>query len=117
LFKVKLALVSALREIVKIILAGENEGRRILEDANDQAERIEREAQEKAAETYKKTYDETVAKGERRSTELKKKARENAEREAENILHRAEEEIKEIQAKARKNFDEAVNAILGEITS
>lgn len=107
----------ALHEILKKILEGESEGRKILEDANDQTEKIKREGQEKAEAIYKKAYEEAIADGERKSMDIKKNARKDAELEAESILHRAEEQIKEIQVKARKNFDAAVNTILDEIIS
>jgi len=89
----------------------------MIDEATLEAEKIMSEADEKLVETYNKAYEETLAEAGRRALELKNKAKEDAERDAERIISKAEEQKGKIQAKARENFEEAVNVILGEITS
>ena len=88
----------------------------MIDEATVEAEKIKSEANEKLVETYNKAYEETKAEADRRALELKNKAKEDAKREAESIISNAEEQKEEIRVKARERFQEAVNAILEEIT-
>lgn len=108
-------MASALLKILKVVKDAEKEARRILDEANIQAEGIRREAKRKAEAAYEDAYEKAIAETKRKSGELKQKKMDEAELEAENFLHRAEEQIEEIRAKAEKRFDDAVNAVMNEI--
>lgn len=95
----------------------EREAEKIIQDARNQAEQIKLNAQKKAEEVSKKTYQKTIDDAKQKSVEIKEKARNDAEAEAQIFLKRAEKMKKKIRNLGEQKFDEAVDSILHEIMS
>ena len=98
------------------IIDGEKEAAEIISQANAEADRIKKEAEERAAKVFTEAYEEAISSAEREAAGLRKKVRESAEREAEGILEDADRQRREIEAKASKAFEEAVKAVLSEVS-
>ena len=95
----------------------EREAEKIIQDARNQAKQIKLNAQKKAEEVSKKTYQKTIDDVKQKSVEITEKARSEAEAEAQIFLKRAEKMKKKIRNLGEQKFDDAVDSILHEIMS
>jgi len=104
--------VLALLEAFKAIKEKHLEAKIIIDEATAQAEKIKKDANQKALSAYEEAYKVTLKQAEQMAKDLKRKAAKDAEHELENIRCQAEKQAKEIEAKAEKNFEKTVNAVL-----
>ena len=86
-------------------------------EAKEKAEALLTEAQEKAEEVYKKTYQEAIARAREKSIKIKDQAKVDAESEGQIFLEHATKQKEKIRMDTEKKFDNAVKIILHEILS
>ena len=102
-------------EAFKAIKETHLEAKRIIDAATNEAEKLKKEAEQKALSVYEKAYETNLSQAERKAMGIKRKAVKDAEHELEKFLLNAEDQAKGIEAKARKNFKKAVDSVLDTI--
>lgn len=98
-------------------MENERTAEKIILAAKEQAEKIKKNAQERAEVIYSQTYKDTIAEAEHKSKRIKERAKTEAESEAQIFIKLAEKQKKKIISTAEQKFDEVVNSILKEILS
>lgn len=95
------------------------ESKKIIEEANAQAEKIKKEASQKSLTAYNTVYNKILKKGEKEAAELKIKKEKDTKHELEKTKSKSEKTAKEIEMKSKRNFEKAVdyvfNSVIGEI--
>lgn len=87
------------------------ETKKIFEEARIQAEKINREAHQKALDAYEKSYKKILKKADQETIELKRKKEENIEKELEKIKAESEKIAKEVEVNSKRNFEKAVDYV------
>lgn len=95
------------------------EAKKIIEEANAQAEKISKEASQKSLAAYNTVYNKILKKGEKEAVKLKIKNEQDTKHELEKTKSKSEKTAKEIEVKSKRNFEKAVdyvfNSVIGEI--
>ena len=102
-------------EILNRILEAEREARRIIDNAYEEARKIEAEASIKADEAAKKVYEEIIEEAKRRAKEEARKIEEEMINEIKSIELNAQNEIENLRKNASKNFERAVELVIAEV--
>ena len=99
-------------EVLKIIKEKQQEAKKIINDANIEAENIQQGLLQQSVTANEEAFLAEIAQAEKKANELQKSSSLGVDQEIKQILSTAEHQAKKIEIKAKVNHKKAVNDVL-----